>query len=169
MLDVTIGMPVFNGEEFLDEALSCLCAQTYPHLEILISDNASTDATPEIIEKWMERDPRIRCVRQESTISALDNFLWVINNAHGKWFCYAAHDDKWSPNYIEALLPPLKENPKAVISVPHQILIDKDGREKSERSYRPSGQDASLVDVVKKIFLLFIVLGIMRYSIELSL
>ncbi len=152
MVNVTIGVPVYNGAKYLDEALSALCAQTYKDLEILISDNASTDATPQIIKKWAGIDPRINFLRQEETMPALPHFLWVISNAKSKWFCYAAHDDLWSPNYIEELIKPLEKSKTGVISVPHRVMIDVDGNHGNERVYRPYHGNGELISIVKHNF-----------------
>ena len=152
MAKVTIGMPVYNGADYLDEALEALCAQTYQDLEIFISDNASTDETPKIIKKWVGKDPRINCVRQTETMPALDHFLWVIDNAKSEWFCYAAHDDLWSPNYIEELIAPLEEAKDAVISVPHRILMDMEKNYGNERVYKPYKEEMSLIDIVRHNF-----------------
>ncbi|MCG8490856.1 MAG: glycosyltransferase family 2 protein [Sneathiellales bacterium] len=149
MPSVTIGMPVYNGAEYLDMALESLCKQTYMDLEILISDNASTDETPNIIKKWADKDPRISHYRHPETVSMELNFGSVIEKASGQWFCYAAHDDLWSPNYIEELVKPLQKRPDAVISVPHRIMIDNDSSHKASKAYSDAPEDASLKTIIK--------------------
>ena len=65
---ITIGLPVYNGAEYLDKALESLSNQKFDGLEILISDNASTDDTPSIIKKWQQTDNRIKSFRQSENI-----------------------------------------------------------------------------------------------------
>ena len=67
---VCIGLPVYNGEATLEEALESLLAQTYANFEVIICDNASTDATREICERFVARDPRLRYERNSSNIGA---------------------------------------------------------------------------------------------------
>ena len=65
---VSIGMPIYNGERYLRSALDSLLAQTFEAFEIIISDNASTDATPAICSAYAAKDPRIRYYRNERNI-----------------------------------------------------------------------------------------------------
>ena len=121
MSAVTAGLPVYNGEQFLDRALECLCAQTFQDLCILISDNASTDATPQIIARWAARDARIRVHRQSRNVGIKANFRWVLDNAQSPSFMYAAHDDEWSPNYVEVLHRAITARPGLVMAVPQLV------------------------------------------------
>ena len=105
---VSIGMPVFNGEKYLEEALNSLLNQSYANFELLISDNSSNDNTQKICQAYTDRDPRIRYVRQSSNIGALANFQYTLDHSMGKYFMWAACDDYWSNNWIEVLLAELK-------------------------------------------------------------
>lgn len=100
---VSIGMPVYNGERFIREALDSLLAQTFTDFELIISDNASTDATESICRSYAEQDSRIRYIRQRENLGALPNFQFVLNEACGKYFMWAAYDDKWDRDWIESL------------------------------------------------------------------
>ena len=73
MVSVTITLPVYNGADYLDQALASLSAQTFRDMQIIISDNASTDATPDIITAWKARDPRIVSHRQSENIGVMAN------------------------------------------------------------------------------------------------
>lgn len=101
---VSIGLPVYNGENYLREALDSLLGQTFRDFELIISDNASTDATREIILQYQQRDSRIRYIRQESNIGASKNFLFVLAVSETELFMWASHDDIWAPNWLEVLL-----------------------------------------------------------------
>ena len=136
MSAVTAGLPVYNGARFLDRALECLCAQAFKDLTILISDNASTDATPRIISAWAARDARIRVHRQPSNIGIKANFRWVLSNADSPWFMYAAHDDEWSPAYVEVLHRAITARPGLVMAVPQLVsFLDSPQRPVKIRRY----------------------------------
>ena len=104
LAQVSIGMPVFNGEAFLVDALNDLTSQTFVNFELLISDNCSTDNTEAICREFASRDARISYFRQASNIGAIPNFQFVLDQAAGQYFMWAAADDKWSPNWVESLL-----------------------------------------------------------------
>lgn len=114
---VTIGMPVFNGGEEFRRAIESILAQTEQDLEILISDNASTDGlTQSICEEFVRRDSRIRLTRQDQNRGGIANFLWVVEQAQGKYFMWAAHDDTWSNDYVKRLVGRLEESSDAVLA-----------------------------------------------------
>jgi glycosyltransferase involved in cell wall biosynthesis len=105
ILQVSIGMPVFNGEKFIREALDSLLAQTFTDFELIISDNASTDGTEAICREYAATDARIRYVRQVKNLGAIANFKFVLDEAVGEYFMWAAADDVWGKNWIKILLP----------------------------------------------------------------
>ena len=97
---VCIGMPVYNGANYIHEALDSLLAQTFTDFELIISDNASTDDTQAICEEYERRDSRIRYVRQSENKGAAENFRVVLDCAKANLFMWAAFDDLWAPNYL---------------------------------------------------------------------
>ena len=100
---VSIGLPVFNGQNYLREALDSLLGQTFRDFELIVSDNASTDATAEIVRTYEQSDPRIRYFRQATNIGVGGNFLFVLHQSRGEMFMWASHDDVWSSNWLEVL------------------------------------------------------------------
>lgn len=100
---ITIGMPVYNGAKYIGEALDSLLVQTFTDFELIISDNASTDATQSICEEYARRDLRIRYVRQSENRGALANFQFVLDQAQGEFFMWAAADDKWDRDWVRSL------------------------------------------------------------------
>ncbi|MBI2048873.1 MAG: glycosyltransferase [Candidatus Liptonbacteria bacterium] len=114
---VTIGMPVYNGAAHLREAFDSLFAQTYRNFEILISDNASTDATREICEEYAKKDSRIRFVRQKENIGAIPNFEFVKKEARGKYFMWAAYDDLWDSRFLEKCAGELERDPSLALAM----------------------------------------------------
>lgn len=103
-------MPVYNGEPFICEALDSLLAQTFTDFELIISDNASTDRTGEICRDYAARDGRIRYVRQAENLGAYPNYEFVLNEAAGKYFMWAAADDLLKPTFIEKLVSILDQH-----------------------------------------------------------
>ena len=112
---VSIGMPVYNGEKFIEEALDSLLIQTFTDFELIISDNASTDATESICCNYAKRDSRIRYIRQTENLGALRNFQFVLNQANGDYFMWAACDDKWSSAWMASLYQQLKQTENSAI------------------------------------------------------
>ena len=97
---ISIGMPVYNGEKYIREALDSLLAQTFTDFELIISDNASTDNTEKICREYMSIDNRISYFRQKKNLGALVNFKFVLEHAKSNLFMWAAYDDLWAPNFL---------------------------------------------------------------------
>lgn len=108
---VSIGVPVYNGEEFLAEAIDALLAQTYTNFELIVSDNASTDATADICREYAKRDHRVRYHRQPQNRGACWNFCHVFTLAQGEFFRWATHDDTCAPTLLERCVAALDEDP----------------------------------------------------------
>ena len=113
---VSIGLPVYNGERFLKRALDSLLAQDFQNLELILSDNASTDDTSMICEEYASKDARIRYVRNATNLGALKNFNQVLDLARGTYFMWAAYDDLWEPDFISSLVNLLEANPGAILA-----------------------------------------------------
>ncbi len=113
---VSIGVPVRNGEAFLAEALDLLVKQTYRNIEIIISDNLSTDGTDDIIQRFACVDDRIRVFKQDRSLTAFGNFRFVFEQARGDFFMWAACDDRRSLDYVEQLLLSLQDRPEASLA-----------------------------------------------------
>lgn len=112
---VSIGLPVFNGENFLEEALQSLLNQTYTDFELIISDNSSTDRTQAICAAYAQQDPRIRYYRNETNVGAGPNFNRTVALARGQYFKWAAHDDLLLPDYLEKCVDVLDHNPSVIL------------------------------------------------------
>jgi glycosyltransferase involved in cell wall biosynthesis len=116
LFKVSIGMPVYNGEKFIREAFDSLLTQTFTDFELIISDNASTDATEAICREYAACDPRIRYVRQSQNRGPAANFKFVLDEAVGEYFMWAACDDTRSPDFLEVNFKFLSENPEYAAS-----------------------------------------------------
>jgi glycosyltransferase involved in cell wall biosynthesis len=120
---VSIGVPVYNGEHCIKNALESLVTQSYQNLEIIISDNASTDRTPEICREFAARDQRVRYHRNDSNIGLIPNFHNVLNLATGEFFMWACADDVRPRIAVEELVFALVKNREAVMA--HGPVISK--------------------------------------------
>jgi glycosyltransferase involved in cell wall biosynthesis len=132
---LTVGLPVYNGEEFLGEALDALLGQTYRDFELIISDNASTDGTAKICRAYQERDSRIRYVRQQHNIGMVANHNFLVGEARGELFKWASHDDLYARDYLERCIAVLDEYPKAVLAHAPCILLNRAGERMHEIRY----------------------------------
>jgi glycosyltransferase involved in cell wall biosynthesis len=126
MVPITIGVPVFNGADLLDECLSCLARQTFRDFKVLIFDNASTDATPEIARAWAERDSRFHHVRQPSNVNVLANFRDALRAAESPWFMWRADDDLSADDYLETLYRLATQSPGCKLAVSSLLTRDLD-------------------------------------------
>jgi glycosyltransferase involved in cell wall biosynthesis len=109
-------MPAWNAEQFIVPVLESLAAQTYPNLQVLISDDASTDRTAAICEEFVARHPNFRLIRQPRNLGWIGNVNALLSAADGKYFFFAFHDDWPMPAYVERLVDALESNPRAVLS-----------------------------------------------------
>jgi glycosyltransferase involved in cell wall biosynthesis len=124
---VSIGMPVYNGENYLANALDSLLHQTFMDLEIVISDNASTDTTQEICEAYARMDARIRYHRNDTNLGPGPNYNRAFLLSRGEYFQWAAHDDLFAPDYIEKCVRVLDNDPSVVLCHAKTCFIDSQG------------------------------------------
>lgn len=127
---VSIGLPVYNGERYLASALESLLAQTFGDFELLIGDNASTDATREIALAYAARDERIRYLGSNENHGAAWNYNRVFAASRGRYFRWAAYDDLIAPRYLERVVEALEGSPPGcVLAHARTVFIDEDGTE----------------------------------------
>ncbi len=124
---VSIGIPVYNGEKYAAEAIRSAQAQDYPNLEIIISDNASTDSTPVIIKTLADEDPRIRVIWQETNVGAAANFNAVLDESKGEYTMWLAADDLIEPSYIRRSVEILSTRPEVIGVYSNARRIDDSG------------------------------------------
>jgi glycosyltransferase involved in cell wall biosynthesis len=123
---LSIGLPVYNGERYLAEALDALLGQTYRDFELIISDNASTDSTEEICRRYAEQDPRVRYIRQPRNIGCAANHNVVFEYARGELFKWVADDDLYARDLVERCIELLDENPDAVLVHSWSAVVEGD-------------------------------------------
>lgn len=123
---VSIGLPVYNGERFIQRALDSLLAQDYANFELIISDNASTDRTGDICLGCQVKDARVRYYHNDKNIGMMSNFKRALDLARGEYFMFAAYDDRWSAQFISSLLSDLGGHPESEVVMSALDVVDEE-------------------------------------------
>ena len=126
---VSIGLPVRNGANFVAQAIEAICRQTFGEFELIIADNASTDATEAICRGHATRDARIRYVRNPINLGAAENHRLVLALARAPFFKWQAHDDLLAPDFLARSVAELERQPDAVACITGAIRLDGEGRD----------------------------------------
>jgi glycosyltransferase involved in cell wall biosynthesis len=121
---VSLGLPVYNGDNFLLEAIDSIRSQTFEDWELIISDNASVDTTESICRSLAAEDPRVHYHRQPRNLGAGPNYNFVFHRAQGRYFKWVSHDDRIDPDFLERCLGRLEAEPATVLC--HGLLVDTD-------------------------------------------
>lgn len=124
---VSLAMPVFNGENYIESAIASILAQDFADFELIITDNASTDRTEAICRKAAERDPRVRYHRNAKNLGAAPNYNRGFELATGAYLKWCAHDDLISANYLSECVRILDENPDVALAFGRTQCIDGQG------------------------------------------
>ncbi|WP_115944529.1 glycosyltransferase family 2 protein [Amycolatopsis thermalba] len=133
---LSIGLPVYNGEEYLAESLEALLGQTYEDFELIISDNASTDGTADICRRFAKQDSRIRFIPLAKNIGAAPNHNFVFREARGELFKWASHDDLYGRDLLRRCVDALDEHPEVVLAHAGTAIIDGPGGVTAPFEYR---------------------------------
>lgn len=123
---LSVGLPVYNGEDFVARALQSVLAQSRRDLEVVVSDNASTDGTGRICRELAAADPRVKYLRQPRNLGVTRNFMACVDAAEAKYFKWIAADDYLHPLFVERLLPAL-DDPAVAISTCRMPYTDRSG------------------------------------------
>lgn len=121
---VSLALPVYNGEEFLHQAIDSLLQQTFDDFELIVSDNASTDRTAEICAEYAARDSRIRYYRNSENIGVDRNYNRSFQLAQGEYFRWNAADDVSAPELLERCVQTLDSDPGVVLCYPKSRYVD---------------------------------------------
>lgn len=121
---VSIGMPVYNGERYIEETLNSLLAQTFTGFELVICDNASTDRTQQICEAYAARDTRVRYYRNAENLGGSKNYTRVFELSAAPYFKWAAHDDLCGLTFLERCVAVLDAHPNVALCYPQSAFID---------------------------------------------
>ncbi len=123
---VSLGVFVRNEGRFIRQSLESLQAQDYENLEIIISDNCSTDDTEAICRELGTSDERVKYERQETNIGATANAVRVLDRASGKYFMWASGHDLWAPDLVSKCVAALDAHPGAALAYASSTWIDAD-------------------------------------------
>jgi len=134
---VSIGLPVYNGENFVRQAIESILAQTFEDFELIISDNASTDRTGEICRTFAAQDQRIRYTRNVENIGLTRNYNQVFTLSSGEYFKWNDHDDMCGQAFLMRCVQALDENPSVVLAYTRALTIDTTGQPIKEWEPRP--------------------------------
>lgn len=126
---VAIGLPVYNNEQHLPQSIESLLSQTFREFVLIISDNASTDGTAEICERYAREDSRIEYHRNPVNIGLYPNFNRVFALSDSKYFKWATGDDLSAPEMLADALRVLEADPTIALCYPRTVIIDAEGRE----------------------------------------
>ncbi len=121
---VTVGVPVYNEAKYLRETLQSVVNQTYKDILILVSDNASTDNSAEIVEEFAKKDLRIQLIRQPENIGATENFKFLIDRAETDFFMWMGAHDLLSETYIEQCVNILEDDHNAVLAYHKAVFFE---------------------------------------------
>ena len=151
---LSIGLPVYNGANYLRDAIDSLVAQTFRDFEVIIGDNASTDDTARIAKEYMRTDRRIRYHRQSHNLGAAPNFNDVYRRANGqKYFKWASHDDLLEPTFLASCIEALESHPECPLAYSLFWRIDGSGDHVAEGEPRPElGSDEPAVRAASAIY-----------------
>jgi len=139
---VGIGMPVYNGERYVAEAIESVLRQTYSDFQLVISDNASTDRTGEICRAYSLADTRVRYLRNDVNVGAVPNFNRVFELTQGRYFKWAAHDDVMGPDLLSRSVDALEAAPDAAVCHTAIEYIDESGASLGVHRHRIVGSDS---------------------------
>jgi glycosyltransferase involved in cell wall biosynthesis len=132
---LSIGLPVYNGENYLAESLDALLGQSYEDFELIISDNASTDGTADICRRYGKQDSRIRYVRQPRNIGLSPNHNFVFQRSRGELFKWASADDLYARDLLQSCVAALDEHRDVVLAHAWEAAIDGTGNVTQSMEY----------------------------------
>jgi glycosyltransferase involved in cell wall biosynthesis len=125
---VSVGLPVYNGEDYLRESLESLLAQDFADFELIISDNGSSDGTEAICREFAARDARIRYLRESENRGGSWNFSRLPPLARGEYFRWACHDDRCEPTHLRTCVEALdRADPSVILVLTGTAYIDEHG------------------------------------------
>ncbi len=171
---VSVGIPVYNGADFIAETLESVIAQTHRNLEVIVCDNCSTDATQKIVREFASRDCRITLLVNEQNLGAAGNFNRALHEAAGPYFTWLSADDYWAPTYVEKAVAILESREEVVAVYSHATQINE--ASKHIGNYREAMGNLQLDDPSPRVrfndavigFPAIVLFGVMRRSVMLD-
>ncbi|HEY9636941.1 MAG TPA: glycosyltransferase family 2 protein [Coleofasciculaceae cyanobacterium] len=110
---VAVCIPTFNQAQYLPDSVGSACSQTYPNVEVWVSDDASTDVTAEVMAQLCQQFPQVRYFQQPKNLGIAANTTWLLSQPTTEYIVRLDSDDVLKPNYVETLVALLKRYPQA--------------------------------------------------------
>ncbi len=157
---VSIGLPTYNGLPYLKKAVESALNQTYSNIELIITDNPSTDGTQMFCEEYAKKDRRVKYIRHQKDIGAFKNYNSAFKNAQGKYYCWLSFDDYLDKYFIEKCVTKLREDKKAIMAISNFVFVNISGEivfKPNPKDYFPIEKDLYLR--LKEYILLYWILG----------
>lgn len=136
---ITIGIPSYNAEKTIRRTIDSILSQTVTNFKLIISDDGSTDSTPEICQEYVQNDSRIEYIEKKEPHGWIWNFISLVEKSNTKYFVWISHDDYWDPYFIEKNIEILETNSKMVASISKIKLV---GR--NIKNYFPNQEETQL-------------------------
>ena len=132
---LSVGLPVYNSSAYVAESIEAVLGQTFEDFELIISDNASTDDTGEVCQRYVKQDSRVRYFRQPKNVGLAPNHNFCVQQSNGELFKWAAGDDLYARDLLEKCVAALDDNPKVVLAHSWTAMIDGNGNFYQANSY----------------------------------
>ena len=124
---VSIGLPVYNGMPYVKKTIESVLAQTYPNIELVITDNPSTDDTQTLCEEYARKDKRVRYIQHRENIGAIANYNSAFRKSKGEYFCWVSYDDYLDPRLVERCVALLQGDKEAVVAMADFVFVNGKG------------------------------------------
>ena len=111
MTFLAILLATYNSERYLGEQLDSLLAQTYTDWQLYIHDDGSKDGTLSLLNRYIEKDPRIHLLKDDKSRGARDSFMWLLGQVEADYYMFCDHDDVWLPTKIEKSVEVMMQQP----------------------------------------------------------
>ncbi len=135
---VSIIMPAYNCEKYIENSIASVIAQTYTNWELLVCDDCSTDGTKQIVERMSAADPRVKCMTTPENLGASEARNFGIEKAEGRYLAFLDSDDFWYPDKLEKQIAFMKEK-NCVLSCTAYEYVTQTG-EKTGRVVTPPAE-----------------------------
>lgn len=150
---VSIVLPVYNGEQYLEQSLESIVGQSFDDWELIIVDDCSSDGTPDIINRWKRKDPRISSYRNNPNKKLPGSLNEGFKHASGQYFTWTSDDNIFRPNALEIMVSSLDRDVKADLVYCDIDRIDENGDPIPHGGFNGSPSFLYLFNVVQACFL----------------